>query len=563
MRTSDASDVTGSADPFSVLGVPRDCTPEALQHAYHTLARRYHPDVNSDHGATVRMRQINSAYHAAQRQLTARAAWQEGRPAAVHAAEEHVPPPAAGEPAPPRAMPHQPRTRSAPPQVGMIVEEPPPAPGADRVPAETSHNGAWPGFPVTCAWPAEPRAWIVRVARPALAGVCLVLVAAGLVWALLPGARVGRHAARVAASPTARSPAVMSGQRTLALGRGIVLDWPGAGRVTLLEHMVAELPAGLRLRESPQWSFDNAFVAVVASGDASDTLARSTIFVIHARDGHVLSNLSGGSPRWSPRTDQLAFLVQPPAARAALLRVVAVAEGGVSAPETVAAGGDPTWSPDGAAIVLSTGGGRVLQLLDIASGVAAPLFRALPGQRVVPLLWTDPQTLLGAEMTAGDTRLVKIRSDAGGLMALADLGPDRVIQASAPSADGEGIVLAARSPGQASVMLYVLDRHTWAVTPAGSVPGIKYVAGWSADGRWLALAPPSAASGEGRLCLVPISGGQMPAALSAAMSCVRFDGALAGLAWEAAGTRLSYVRVVGPGLGVQLREMAVGPPPGQ
>lgn len=50
-------------DYYEVLGVPRDATPEQLQQAFRTLARKYHPDVNKDPSAADRFKEINEAYH--------------------------------------------------------------------------------------------------------------------------------------------------------------------------------------------------------------------------------------------------------------------------------------------------------------------------------------------------------------------------------------------------------------------------------------------------------------------------------------------------------------------
>ncbi len=50
-------------DPYEVLGVARDATPEEIQRAYRTLARRQHPDINKEPGAEERFKEINEAYH--------------------------------------------------------------------------------------------------------------------------------------------------------------------------------------------------------------------------------------------------------------------------------------------------------------------------------------------------------------------------------------------------------------------------------------------------------------------------------------------------------------------
>jgi curved DNA-binding protein len=50
-------------DYYEVLGVSRDATHEQLQEAFRTLARKYHPDVNSSPGAEDRFKELNEAYH--------------------------------------------------------------------------------------------------------------------------------------------------------------------------------------------------------------------------------------------------------------------------------------------------------------------------------------------------------------------------------------------------------------------------------------------------------------------------------------------------------------------
>jgi curved DNA-binding protein len=50
-------------DYYEVLGVSRNADGEELQRAFRTLARRHHPDVNSDPSAVDRFKEINEAYH--------------------------------------------------------------------------------------------------------------------------------------------------------------------------------------------------------------------------------------------------------------------------------------------------------------------------------------------------------------------------------------------------------------------------------------------------------------------------------------------------------------------
>ena len=50
-------------DYYEALGVSRNATPDQIQQAFRTLARKYHPDVNKDPGAEDRFKEINEAYH--------------------------------------------------------------------------------------------------------------------------------------------------------------------------------------------------------------------------------------------------------------------------------------------------------------------------------------------------------------------------------------------------------------------------------------------------------------------------------------------------------------------
>ena len=51
-----------SPDPYRALGVARDASAEDIKKAYKKLARKYHPDLNSDPGAEDRFKEANAAY---------------------------------------------------------------------------------------------------------------------------------------------------------------------------------------------------------------------------------------------------------------------------------------------------------------------------------------------------------------------------------------------------------------------------------------------------------------------------------------------------------------------
>jgi curved DNA-binding protein len=49
-------------DYYEVLGVPRDADPDTIRRAYRKLARKYHPDLNSDGEAEARFKELGEAY---------------------------------------------------------------------------------------------------------------------------------------------------------------------------------------------------------------------------------------------------------------------------------------------------------------------------------------------------------------------------------------------------------------------------------------------------------------------------------------------------------------------
>ena len=52
----------GYTDYYEVLGVPHDADQDAIRRAYRKLARKYHPDVNSDSDAEERFKELGEAY---------------------------------------------------------------------------------------------------------------------------------------------------------------------------------------------------------------------------------------------------------------------------------------------------------------------------------------------------------------------------------------------------------------------------------------------------------------------------------------------------------------------
>ena len=49
-------------DYYEVLGVDRNASADDLKSAFRSLARKYHPDINKEHDAEEKFKEINEAY---------------------------------------------------------------------------------------------------------------------------------------------------------------------------------------------------------------------------------------------------------------------------------------------------------------------------------------------------------------------------------------------------------------------------------------------------------------------------------------------------------------------
>ena len=49
-------------DYYEILGIDKHADAQAIKKAFRKLAKKYHPDINKEEGATEKFQKINSAY---------------------------------------------------------------------------------------------------------------------------------------------------------------------------------------------------------------------------------------------------------------------------------------------------------------------------------------------------------------------------------------------------------------------------------------------------------------------------------------------------------------------
>ena len=532
------------ADPFAVLGVPRDCTREMLHQAYRASARRYHPDVNTEPSAVEQMRLINAAFVAARRELMARA--RATSPEASHPVAQR----------------------------SDLGSE---APNAPQSPVDTATTTDYADV-LTARWFSWARMASILVLKrqgsalaseitvavkthhfltrrsAVIAGVAAVVLAVLLVRLIVPA---------LWAQPT--QPARVSVPQAIALGHTTLIPWQGLGRVDLTDRQVGPVPVGSVSRNSPidvSWSADGNYVALTTSQTAGATDV-SHVIVLRAQSGQQIAMIPGFTAQWSPRDDLLAVLA-PSATSSSpqleLLDLQSLQDAHFDPLHSVivsSAGQYLSWSPTGDEIAFSAQAQRELRVYDLNTGSPSTIQRVPPGAIIKPRLWLDDHTIL----------FVEVMSHSASLEALSTMTttqqPRTVVGAvdpKSPVAWSMGlsqILYTVTVPGQSAGTTYLLQEGTTQLPEA--IPAMlpaQFLVGWSTDDQWLSLAGPGRIASRSSICLVRASR-PMPL-VSWDSKCLAVDGSLLGVAWEGNSSRLSYVRQVpGQQAAAELREINI------
>jgi hypothetical protein len=550
MRTPDTPEGIGSSDPFALLGVPRDCTLEALHLAYRTLARRYHPDVNADPCAAAHMRVINTAFVAARHELLTH-----GQPSPWGWSDPLEPPPV-HDPGAPEPRQHPVKTAWT---MSPLADSPTEARDLRaRIVREAASAGSWATHLVqhmrrlrstpSASANAPPvgahgrRAWMARII-----GACALLAVVVLLLRF------------VAFTPSA-PPTRQASPLTLTPDVSLSIPWPGLGHVELTDHALGVAPAGSVSRDSPiAWSADGKYVALATSAQPSGS-ATASVIVVRAQNGQQISTIPGIAAQWSPRADQLAVVAPTAASSAPQLELLSLPDllDTQSAPSAhvivLSAGQYLTWSPSGEMIAFSAQGQRELNLFDLNTGSVSTILREPPGVIIKPKLWLDDHTILAVQVTNRSGSLVAVNTLIHELRTVAnDVNPKSPLAWSA----GLGQLLyAVSTSGQATDTAYLQDGTSQLpIAIPGDLP-TELLGGWSPDGQWLSFAGPTHPASKDAICLA-----RAPETLSTVSwdaKCLLVQGTLLGLAWETAGARLSYVRqVVGQPATEELMEIDI------
>ena len=516
MSTADAREYEDD-DPFTVLGVSRSCTLSELKQVYRDLARRYHPDVNPGPEAAARMKRINLAYDRALELLERAERRRIARASAMTAGT-----------------------------VMTVATQP-------RGPQDSGIARVF-GSGVRVARAARRRRGHKRILW--LSAVASVAVAALVILVIF---RVFRAPVSSSANTSgAHSP-------TLHLNSATSLNWQGDGAVTATERLILQLPAHVQLNEAPEWSADGAYVAISVSptgSSGSAASAASTILVAH--DGRIVAQAPGASARWSPQADQLAVLTGPDSGNGPLLELVSPLAPGAPTILDTGVATHLAWSDDGTLIAYSANGQQHLRVASIGRGSSKAVIKTLqrkPGERLIPLGWQGAQ-VVEIVHNGGAISLMGVDTlHDNQITTLADL--DALASETTVAIAPDGIAYISQTGGSPFVTFHWLapqPQQPWSAQLSG-VPSVRFLAGWSANGGWMALAPAASFSGSSAtasdICFAHAPHLSGATVTQWPLHCLSIPGVVEGMSWEPQSSTLSYVRAAHPGGRLELRALRI------
>lgn len=368
------------------------------------------------------------------------------------------------------------------------------------------------------------------------------------------------HAVRLSSSPMSTGAGAHGASLPiLRLGGSASFSWRDSGAVTITERLIGQLPPDVRLNEAPQWSSDGDYVAMsVAPVGSTGATANEASTILIMRGFDVLSRIPGTSARWSPAENRLAVLTGPGGANAPLLELVSPLSSSIPTVLDTNAATHLTWSDDGTQIAYSAKGQQQLRVTSVVR-VAPRMLDKEPGERHIPLGWQGGQ-IVEIVHKSGSVSLVRVDAADKQKVTLANL--DSLATETTVVVSQTGIAYLSQPGTSPFVTLnwLALASQQLSSVPLSGIQSVRFLAGWSADGDWVALASATSSdtsAGTSEICLAHAPHPQTTPPTSWPLHCLPIPGVVEGMSWEPRGSTLSYAREAQPGAPLEFRALHI------
>jgi|GEM_PF-5099176 hypothetical protein len=522
----DEEEVLTVEQAYQILELAPDADAQQIRAAYRSLARRFHPDVNSEPDAEQRMKRLNAAFALLSKRATG-------------------------------------------------VAEDPPAWNDERI--SVVYRGPWrPGYAGYAVYSVEtgedlrPRSWPWRLLVPVL------LLAVFLISAPFIISRLHIHRASSARAPLispAAGTTVIPSSSQLPLhtlisftpGSMFTLAGPDLGRLRLRDSQLHVVPPGMAIAGQPDipllaswmpvaWSPDGHKVALTLAPAATPNRPQ-IVEIVAMPGGQVLASYQAQAAVWAPDSQHIALVVAQNPAQPLAQTSYHLAIGDVTDPSSfldlslLPVGSLPVWTPDGQALIFAYKEQTQLWEYPIAGQPQFLLSEPL-GEKIQPLFWLDDSTLLCMERNGQQYTLTLLTPATRVEQPLPV--QDGVLPRPVMANGGQDLIYRfAASYGQPVQLMDYSRMKSTAVTlvPGGYAPDALSL---SSDGALLAFAANGSAQSRA-LCLLPTT-----AASATPVCMIPSTGALRAPVWSPAQPQMLYVLTNPTGTALHLLTVVAG-----